>query len=84
MEKLIYTYLLLSILSVFAYFLYSIFIETKIANSISRVQYNSNSPSRKQLITTQIIDNQTKFYISPIQLHFCPILQFTPKSTFAE
>ena len=84
MEKLIYTYLLLSILSVIAYFLYPIFIETNIANLIYKVQFNSNSNSRKQLITTQTIDNQIKFYISPIQLHLCPTLQFTSKSTFAE
>lgn len=71
MEKLIYTYLLLSILSVLAYFLYSIFIDTKIANS-----------SRKQLITIQITDNQCQFHKSPIQLHLCPIQQVTSESTF--
>ncbi|MBC7522824.1 MAG: hypothetical protein H7239_00060 [Flavobacterium sp.] len=84
MEKLIYTNLLLSILSVLPYFLYSIFIETKIANLIYKVQFNLNSTSRKQLITTQTIDNQIKLYISPIQLHLCPTLQFTSKSTFVE
>ena len=73
MEKLIYTYLLLSILFVLACFLHSIFIETKIANS-----------SLKQLVITQTIDNQVKFHISPIQLHFCPILEFTSESTFVE
>jgi hypothetical protein len=84
MEKLVYTYLLLSILSVIAYFLYSIFIETNIANLIYKVQFNSNSNSRKQLITAQTIDNQIKLFKNPIQLHFCPTLQFTSKSTFVE
>ncbi|KAB1157975.1 hypothetical protein [Flavobacterium luteum] len=84
MEKLIYTNLLLSILSVLPYFLYSIFIEAKISNLINKVQFNLNSDSRKQLITAQIIDNQIKLYKNPIQLHFCPTLQFTSKSTFVE
>jgi hypothetical protein len=73
MEMLIYTYLLLSTLSVLVYFLYSMFTATKIANS-----------SKKQLITTQITDNQSKFHKSPIQLHLCPIHQVTSESTFDE
>ena len=88
MEKLIYTYLLLAILTVldcwrnFAYTNRKG--KTTTVTPIFNLVYSGYIVTRKHLISPHITDNQCEFFISPIQLPFCPILQNTCKSTFAE
>lgn len=88
MEKLIYNYLLLEILSVLVCFLSLIFIErngkTKTIAPIPNFDFSRIVAAVAQLISTYSADNQCKFYKNPIQLQFCPILHYASESTFAQ
>lgn len=77
MEKLINYYLVLTILFLNTYFLYSTPIKS--ISLTVKTFYSNNYP---RLLKIQTIDNQVKLYKNPIQLHFYPILQFTSESTF--
>ena len=87
MEKLIFTFLLLTILTVLgcwqSFKIPFTSRNNKFVTPIFILVKNWFVSTKKQLTLPYSTENQYEFYISPIQFHFCPILQNTSKSTFA-
>ena len=87
MEKLLYTYLLLAILSVLAYCQNLTYNDSKdkskTATPIFNLAYSWIISTPKQLISSHLAGNQYLFYKSPIQLLLCPISQISSESIFA-